>query len=426
MLIHIVRPGETAYAIAARYGIAPWRLLSDNGLTPESPLAVGQALVVLFPAETYTVAAGDSLYSVAARYGTTVNALLRNNWYLGGRTAVSPGQELVIRYTAEKLRAMAVNAYAYPYINRALLTQTVPCLTYLTAFTYGIREDGSLVQLDDEALLEAARARGVAPLMHLSTLTEEGGFSNALAHLVLTDMKVQENLISNVLETLRRKGYAGLDVDFEFVYPGDREAYAGFLNNLHARLAAEGYPLFAALAPKTSDNQPGELYEAHDYALIGAAVDAVLLMTYEWGYTYGPPMAVAPIPSVRRVLDYALTRIPANKIYLGVPIYGYDWPLPFVAGETRAQSISSQWAVGLAARYKAEIQFDETAQSPFFTYTDAGGRIHEVWFEDARSIRSKLALVPEYGLLGVGYWNLMRPFPQNWQVLNALYDIESR
>ena len=49
--------------------------------------------------------------------------------------------------------------------------------------------------------------------------------------------------------------------------------------------------------------------------------------------------------------------------------------------------------------------------------------VHEVWFEDARSIRAKLALIPEYGLRGVGYWNLMRDFPQNWRVLNALYRI---
>lgn len=67
----------------------------------------------------------------------------------------------------------------------------------------------------------------------------------------------------------------------------------------------------------------------------------------------------------------------------------------------------------------------EYAQSPFFNYIDENGRQHEVWFEDARSIRAKLALVPEYGLRGAGYWNAMRHFPQNWLVLNALYDVRS-
>lgn len=144
---------------------------------------------------------------------------------------------------------------------------------------------------------------------------------------------------------------------------------------------------------------------------------------HQCAYTYGPPLAVAPIPNVRAVLDYAVTEIDPAKIFLGIPNYGYDWTLPFVQGTSRARSISSQEAIAIAARYGAAIQFDERAQSPFFNYIDANGRQHEVWFEDARSIRAKLALVPEYRLRGVGYWNAMRHFPQNWLVLNALYDI---
>lgn len=130
-----------------------------------------------------------------------------------------------------------------------------------------------------------------------------------------------------------------------------------------------------------------------------------------------------PCPNVRAVVEYALTQIPAEKIWLGVPNYGYDWPLPFVQGETRATSISNRYAVQLALRYNAEIQYDERAQSPWFRYRDESGVEHEVWFEDARSIRAKLALIPEYGLRGAGYWNLMRPFPQNWLVLSSLYNI---
>lgn len=134
-------------------------------------------------------------------------------------------------------------------------------------------------------------------------------------------------------------------------------------------------------------------------------------------------MAVAPLPNVRAVLDYAVTEIPAEKIYLGVPNYGYDWPLPFVQGETKAQSISNQRAIELAVQYGVPIQYDGTAQSPFFRYTDAGGTAHEVWFEDARSIQAKLSLIPEYGMSGAGYWNLMREFPQNWVVLSSLFQI---
>lgn len=135
-------------------------------------------------------------------------------------------------------------------------------------------------------------------------------------------------------------------------------------------------------------------------------------------------MAVAPLPEVEKVLSYALSVIPSEKIFLGVPNYGYDWTLPFEQGVTKAQSISQEQAFALARQYGVEIQYDETAQAPFFHYTDAAGKMHEVWFEDARSAEAKLRLIAENGLQGVGFWNLMRPAPQTYLLLNALYEIE--
>ena len=148
-------------------------------------------------------------------------------------------------------------------------------------------------------------------------------------------------------------------------------------------------------------------------------------MTYEWGYASSAPMAVAPINKVEQVVRFAVSQVPPDMLLMGIPLYGYDWPLPFVQGRTKAQSISPQEAVARAVRYGVDIQYSEQAQAPWYRYTDGYGIIHEVWFEDARSIQAKLALIPEYGLYGVGYWNLMRPFPQNWRVLNALYRIRT-
>lgn len=141
-----------------------------------------------------------------------------------------------------------------------------------------------------------------------------------------------------------------------------------------------------------------------------------------WFYTYGPPMAVAPINNVRRVVEYALTRIPREKINLGIPNYGYDWPLPFVMGETAATTIGNIEAVTIAANNGVSIQFDETAMSPFFTYT-ANGIQHEVWFEDVRSMRAKFNLVKEYQLNGMGYWQIMRLFRGNWLLLADQFQI---
>ena len=424
MTIHIVQPGESVNSISARYGVDPSLVSSDNAVPSNGTLAVGQTLVIRFPRQVHAVQPGETLTSIAANYGTTVRTLWRNNWALGGQSNLAVGQTLVISYFDEKLGSAASNGYAYPFIGAALLDEQLPYLTYLTPFTYGITASGGLLPLEDDTLLSAARAHGSRPVMHLSTLTESGQFDTRRGELILTDTPVQDRLVNEVIQTVLQRGYAGVDVDFEYLPGPLAAAYAAFLARLRRLLNAQGRFLWTALAPKTSAIQRGLLYEGHDYAAIGAASDGVLLMTYEWGYTYGPPMAVAPLPNVRAVLDYAVTEIPSEKIFLGIPNYGYDWPLPFVQGTTRAQSISNQRAIELAIQHNIAIQYDETAQSPFFHYTDAAGVVHEVWFEDARSLSAKLKLIAEYGFRGVGFWNLMRPFSQTWLVLDSLYHVE--
>ena len=423
MEIHIVQSGETLYGIAGRYGADPELLRELNGLEGDAVLAVGQTLVIRHVETFHIVQPGQTLDGIARQYGILLRQLYRNNYHLGGHPAVQPRQSLVIAYRDRPASATRTNGYAYPFIPRDLLSAELPYMSYLTPFTYGITAAGELLPLADEALLEEARRLGTVPLMHLSTLTETDNFSSERAVQVLTTPVLQETIITQILDTISAKGYRGLDVDFEYIPAAQRENYAAFIRTLRERLAPMGLPVIVALAPKTYARQPGLLYEAHDYALLGAAADFVLLMTYEWGYTAGPPMAVAPLPNVRQVLDYAVTEIPREKIYLGIPNYGYDWPLPFVQGTTRARSISNQEAVEIALRYGADIQYDQTAQSPWFTYTASDGTPHEVWFEDARSMSAKLRLIGEYGLFGAGYWNLMRPYPQGWAVLNALYEV---
>ncbi|MBD5152016.1 MAG: LysM peptidoglycan-binding domain-containing protein [Oscillibacter sp.] len=423
MEIHVVQAGETLYGIAGQYGVDPVLLEELNGVPPGGALAVGQTLVIRRVDTFHTVQSGQTLDSIARQYGVPLRQLYRNNYHLGGNPTIQPGQTLVIAYQDRPTSATHTNGYAYPFITRALLSAELPYMSYLTPFTYGITASGGLLPLADEMLLSEAARLGTVPLMHLSTLTETDNFSSERAVQVLTDLPLQAALIDQIVATITEKDYRGLDVDFEYIPGAQRENYAAFIRTLRERLAPMGLPVIVALAPKTYAQQPGLLYEAHDYALLGAAADFVLLMTYEWGYTAGPPMAVSPLPNVRQVLDYAVTEIPREKIYLGISNYGYDWPLPFRQGVTRARSISNQEAVELALRYGAEIQFDQTAQSPWFNYTAPDGTPHVVWFEDARSMSAKLRLIDEYGLYGAGYWNLMRPYPQGWAVLNALYQV---
>lgn len=124
---------------------------------------------------------------------------------------------------------------------------------------------------------------------------------------------------------------------------------------------------------------------------------------------------------MRRVIDYAVTEIPPEKLLIGIPNYGYNWTLPYMRG-TAAQSLGLNEAVQLAQRTGSEIQFDERAMSPYFNYTENGER-HVVWFDDPRSIEAKLALVREYSLAGASWWTINRCYLPGWLIAQDMFDI---
>jgi len=286
VVIHTVKSGETLTQIASRYGVSVNLLLQINGLLENEALVVGQSLLILYPETVHMVRRGETLYSIAVSYGVTVKQLLRNNPVYIGFPYVNEGDRVIISFNTDKYGTIETNGYAYPYVTREILNSSLPYMTYLSPFTYGITGNGELVSLDDDNLLNAAEEFSVKPLMHLSTLTKEGVFSNELASVVLNSPDIQDKMITAIKNTIIRKGYGGLDIDFEFVYPEDSALYAEFVEKIRDALSPLGKVVYTALAPKTSDTQKGTLYEGHNYQLLGAASDAVLLMTYEWGYTY--------------------------------------------------------------------------------------------------------------------------------------------
>jgi spore germination protein len=422
MIIHVVRRGDSVYSIARQYGVSPASIITSNELKNPDQLVVGQTLVILEGSRTHTVVAGESLFTISRRYGVSINDILAANPQISNAGLIYPGQVITIPPRTQKLGTIEVNGYSFPNINTETLRKTLPSLTYLSIFSYEVNPDGTLRGINDTPLIQAARTAGVAPLMVITNIEEGGSFSSDVARSILNSDEVQDTLINNIINTLDSKNYYGLDIDFEYIYPADRELYNNFLRKVVNRLRPLGYSVTTALAPKISADQPGLLYEAHDYPVHGELTDHVILMTYEWGYTYGPPMAVAPLNEVRRVLNYAVTAIPREKILMGIPNYGYVWTLPYQQG-TAARTISNPGAVELAWQVRAAIQYDTEAQSPFFNYYDNNGRQHEVWFEDARSIEAKLRLVNEFRLGGVSYWTIGTYFPQNWLVLNSLYNV---
>lgn len=380
MKIYVVQPNDSVDAIASSQNVSAQSIIYDNQLVYPYALAVGQALLL---SEADALEVPD-----ASAYPA----------YAGG--------------------------YAYPFISRWVLQQTLPYLSDLFIFSYGFTTEGELIPplLDDTFMITMAKDFGVAPILTLTPFGPDGQFSNYLITRVVNNETAKQQLIENLTAQIRERGFEGVDIDFEYILPEDKFAFTDFVREVRTAVNALGFPVSVALAPKTSDTQTGLLYEGKDYGLLGEAADYVLLMTYEWGYTYGPAMAVAPINKVRQVVEYALTRIPAEKINLGIPNYGYDWTLPFVRGTSKATTIGNIEAVQIAIQRGADILFDETSQAPYFNYI-LDNFTHEVWFEDVRSLTAKFNLVKEYGLRGMSYWQIMQLFRANWLLLNDTFTI---
>jgi spore germination protein len=213
----------------------------------------------------------------------------------------------------------------------------------------------------------------------------------------------------------------GVNIDFEAIRAEDRDMFTGFLRALRDRLKPQGYLITIAVPPKTNDNIPW--LRGYDYGAIGAVMDFVFIMAYDWHHADSAPGPVAPINEVRRTIEFALKQMNRNKIILGVPRYGYDWTLPYTP-QIRGRAMSSLVATQLAVKNQVHIAYNEEFEAPSFEYLDGVGRRHAVWFEDVRSFSGKYKLVRKYRLLGMGAWQLGLGFPQAPWLMRKFFRIE--
>lgn len=427
MIIHIVQSGETINTIAERYNLSAEIIIKDNGLLVPNNLVPGQTIVIVYPEQTHIVQEGDTLVDISRLYDVSTRQLLRNNPYLFDQEYLMPGEILTISY-GEKKGKVAVNGFAYVFINRDVLRKTLPYLTYLTILNYQFTEDYQIFGEDDSEIIQMCIEAGVIPLLQITTFVTQSTETIEATLRILYSEEIQELIINNIIVILKSSGYYGINVTFTYIDSENYELYNNYLARLTSRLHNEGLLVFVTLAPRARLNVVEITIDKVDYTEIGMLADGINLLQFDWSVSLETPSIQTTTYIGRELVDHARTLIPTDKIYTGYSIIAYDWPLPYEIGVTRANSLTIYSAIDIARGAGVPILYDDLAESAFFNYVENRRGVpiqHLVWFKDARSIDTRANSVLENGFAGLSIWNTMYFYTQMWFVINSQYEIET-
>ena len=205
--------------------------------------------------------------------------------------------------------------------------------------------------------------------------------------------------------------YHGLMIDFEAFPESGQPGYVALLQELGADLHARGMKLYASVQAHNTE---------FDYPSIAATVDGVVLMNYDEHYPGGKSGAVASQDWFVDNLKFALTVIPKEKIMCAIANYGYDWVLKPKNGklppDAHDSSVSVQEA-WLAARDSDEdVNFDDDAMNPHFSYLDERNLQHDVWFVDGVTALNQMRAAQALGIQTFALWRLGSEDRSLWRV----------
>lgn len=278
----------------------------------------------------------------------------------------------------------------------------------IVIFGYGFDRQGNPIGRDQE-LIKGITGPQKRVLL-FGNLTN-GNFDKETAHAILTDPAVQDRAVAAMLKKSEELGTAGIQIDFENIPDRDRDAYTAFLRRLAGELHARKMTLSVAVAAKTRDTRTG-WGGATDYAAIGQIADQVYIMAYDEHWRGGEPGPVASLGWTERVVRYATGVMPAQKIILGIPFYGYEWTAESRGDAKGNKAYGAPRLQRRAEEFGAKVTWDPVAGENVAIFkTDEGERI--AWYPDERSVEAKLRLAYQYNLKGVSLWRLGFE-PQEW------------
>ena len=293
------------------------------------------------------------------------------------------------------------------------LTTYASYLNQIATITFQINDKGDIIGKVPQDGIALAQSKQMAAYAAITNLLDSG-FDSALAHKILNDSSLRKQTIQNITKLVQENHYNGVTIDFENMYASDRANFNSFIRELSTTLRPMGVQTAVCVMAKTADAPNSPWIGVFDYQTLGQAADYIHVMTYDQNGPWGDPGPIAGLPWVEQVLKYAISHIPAEKLMLGVPAYGYDWNVTTKQG----QAVPWKSIPKLVQTTKAVPKWDEASQSPYLTYTEPDGSNHVVWYENNRSIQLKSELVIKYNLAGVFMWRLGLEDEEFWKVLS--------
>ena len=261
----------------------------------------------------------------------------------------------------------------------------------LSPFWYSLDDTGGVrVDRSRAEVLDFSQSKGIPVFPLVTNQGKSGRF--------LTDETARRAALTNLLNLAEQYHYPGLNLDIESLPPGLKEPLAQFAQELHILLTVNQKQLYVCVYPQV--DFPESRSGLHDYKALAEASDGLILMAYDHHRPGTRPGPVAALPWVETNIQNTLKVVPPEKLWLGIPGYGYRW-----RGQAKTEAVPAWKAEADAREQKIPAQWDLVSQTPYYTLgaNSAGG---VVWYEDARSAREKFKLARKYRLKGVALWRL--------------------
>ncbi|HEY3413412.1 MAG TPA: glycosyl hydrolase family 18 protein [Armatimonadota bacterium] len=293
------------------------------------------------------------------------------------------------------------------------LADHADCFTALAPTWLSFDASGKFTDNSDKRLIRFAHAHGIK----VTPLVANSPFRAEVARPIFANEEAVRANVALLLKTIQASGADGVNVDIEGVAPANRPLYNAFIEALCKAFHDGKLIVTLDLPAKTADTPAAEWAGFGDYAFLAKHADQLQLMCYDEHWSGGKAGPIASIPWVRKVMEYATAVIPKEKVVMGVPNYGYDWP---ATGKTT--EVTAARAYELLETYHLTPEWDADAQTCWFEYTDAAGVRHTVYFEHERTRQARLALAKEFGIAGVSIWRLGEESSGYWAPLKRFKD----